>query len=362
MLSVETMIELCEYAGNREEWDGFVEGHPESRYFQLVGYKNALEETYGYKSKYLLARRNGEVVAVLPAFIFNGRLGRSRLISSPFAEYGGLLGDHLAEEDVKDISSRLRGMMQEESIAYLEIHAGLGVSSPHMKTAFVEKQMYHYAVLKLLSADEMWKNVIDYQVRKAVNKAEKAGLTSYQESTEEAIRRKFYPLYLISMKRLGTPPHPQSLFLNYAKHLSDNLKIFFVDTPDGKTISGLMGFALNKRVHIVHIASDPEYWGKRPNDLAHWEFVKWASENQYELFDFSVVRYEGQARYKKKWGVQLYDYSYYYLFPEASAKKDITPVDPSLWTVRSFAWLWRQCVPLRVTGAIGPTLRKRLGR
>jgi len=356
------MIELCEYTGNLKEWDAFVESHPESRFFQLIGYKNAIEETYGYASKYLLVRNGSEVVAVLPAFILNSPFGNRRLISSPFAEYGGFLGVNLAEEDVQEIVSQLRATLQTENITYLEIHGGLGIPTREMQAAFVEKPMYRYAILELRSADEVWEEVMDYQARKAVRKAEKANLRAYQEVTEETIRRKFYPLYLMSMKRLGTPPHPQRLFLNYLRHLPENLKIVFVDTQDEQTIAGLMGFVLSKRIHIIHTVSDPEHWDKRPNDLAHWELIKWGCENGYELFDFATVRYEGQARFKKKWGVQLHDYSYYYLFPEADVEKEITPVDDSLWTIRAFAWLWRRCVPLKVTRFFGATIRKRLGR
>jgi lipid II:glycine glycyltransferase (peptidoglycan interpeptide bridge formation enzyme) len=199
-------------------------------------------------------------------------------------------------------------------------------------------------------------------VRKAVRKAQKANLVAYEETTEETITQKFYPLYLLSMKRLGTPPHPKKLFLNYLRYLADNMKLFLVDDGD-LTVATLLGFVVGKRVHIIHTASDPDYWDKRPNDLAHWAFIEWACNEGYEIFDFAIIRYEGQQRYKEKWGVQLFDYSYYYLFSENAKKKDVTPIDPSSRRgIRLFSWLWRNCVPLGLTEPLGSPIRRRLGR
>lgn len=355
-------MEMCPYDGNQNEWDSFVEHHPEGRFFLLSGYKQAIEETYGYEGQYYLFKRGGEIVAVLPSFKVKSLLSGRRLLSLPFAEYGGLLGKDLSLDELKEIAEFLRQILLDYKLPFLEIHGGLGVSPKLISSVFHPVPMYQYAILPLREAGKIWDNVLDREVRKAVRKAQKADLVAYEETTEESISQKFYPLYLASMKRLGTPPHPKTLFLNYLRYLKDNMRLFIVEYGD-LTIAALLGFVLGKRVHIIHTASDPEYWDKRPNDLVHWEFIKWACENEYELFDFSVVRYEGQARYKKKWGVQLLDYSYYYLFPDEGNSGDAKPMDPSSRrSIRCFAWLWRHCVPLGLTEPLGLPIRRRLGR
>ena len=140
------------------------------------------------------------------------------------------------------------------------------------------------------------------------------------------------------------------------------MKLFIVDDGD-LTIAVLLGFAMSNRVHIIHTASDPEHWDKRPNDLAHWAFIEWACNEGYEIFDFAIVRYEGQRRYKEKWGAQLFDYSYYYLFPNETEERDVRPIDPtSRRSIRSFSWLWKHCIPLRLTEPLGLPIRRRLGR
>ena len=355
-------MEIYQYKGNQKEWDSFVENHPEGRFFFLSGYKRAIEETYGYEGFYYLFKKDGQTAAILPSFKLNGLLSGRRLLSSPFAEYGGLLGNNLSLEDLEEIVAFLQQFLLEHKIPFLEIHGGLGLPTDLMNSFFHPVPMYEYAILPLSKPEEIWDHALDRQVRKAVRKARKAKLVAYEETTEETISRKFYPLYLLSMKRLGTPPHPKKLFLNYLSSLKDNIRLFLVDDGD-LTIATLLGFAVGKRVHIIHTASDPEHWDKRPNDLAHWAFIEWACNEGYEIFDFAVVRYEGQRRYKEKWGVQLFNYSHYYLFSENVKKEDITPIDPSSRrSIRLSSWLWRNCVPFGLTEPLGPPIRRRLGR
>jgi len=355
-------MEICPYGGNENEWDGFVEHHPEGRFFLLSGFKKAIQETYGYEGHYYLFKRDGEIAAILPSFRMKSLLSRRLMLSLPFAEYGGLLGKDLSLDEVREIAALLQETLLEQDFPSLEMHGGLGISQDLMCSTFHQIPMYQYAILPLHESTDIWDNVLDRQVRKAVRKAQKANLSAYEETTEESILQKFYPLYLASMKRLGTPPHTRKLFLNYFRYLKDNMKLFIVNDGD-LSIAALLGFTTGKRVHIIHIGSDPEHWGKRPNDLVHWAFIEWACNEGYEIFDFSVVRYEGQRRYKEKWGAQLLDYSYYYMFPDNGAKVDISPMDPSSRrSIRWSSWLWRHCVPLRLTEPLGSPIRRRLGR
>jgi len=355
------MIKVCKYKGNQKEWDSFVENHPEGRFSQLIGYKQVIEDTYGYEGLYYLFKKNGETVAILPSFKLKSLLSGRRLLSSPFAEYGGFLGNNFSLEELREIAALLQQVLLEHKLPFLEIHGGLGLPAELMNSVFYPVPTCEYATLPLKKAKDVWDNALNHQARKAVRKAQKANLIAYEETTEETISQKFYPLYLLSMKRLGTPPYPKRFFLNYLRYLTDNMKLFLVGDGD-LTIATLLGFVVGKRVHIISTASDPEHWDRRPNDLAHWAFIEWASDNGYKIFDFAIVRYEGQHRYKKKWGVQLFDYSYYYLFSENTKTKDVTPIDPSRLYIRLFSWLLRNCVPLGLTEPLGSPIRQWLGR
>ena len=344
---------------NRQEWDNFINRHPEGRFSQLIGYKDVLEETYDYEASYWLFRDfEGKVIGVFPSFIKRSKFLGNKLISQPFCEYGGALVEgHYGEEVLSLIKGALGKLLVQYNLPFLEVHGGTGLRSDSAEVIFRKRPMHQYALLTLSSSEEVWQKKMDRMVRKAVRKAQNSNLQCCQETTESSITRDFYPLYLRSMKKFGTPPHPQSFFLSCLRYLSDYMRLFLVKDR-GKAISALLGFTTGKRVHITSIASDENYWDKRPNDLAHWEFIKWAADSGYEIFDFGPVRYEGQKRFKEKWGVDLFDYSYFFLSQEGhDTREEITCSKRA----KAFASLWKWLVPLPLTGIIGGWFRQQLG-
>jgi hypothetical protein len=120
-----------------------------------------------------------------------------------------------------------------------------------------------------------------------------------------------------------------------------------------------MGFTVGKRIQITHIVSDEMSWGLRTNDLVHWEFIKWGCENGYSEFDFGSVRYDGQRRYKKKWGTKTENGGYYFL---STMPAKIRTFGSSSKTMRTFSKIWSLCVPRFVTPILGPVIRKQLIR
>src|SRR5262252_3595833 len=74
-------------------WDRFVLDLPCGSPFHLIAWKESIEETFGYRPTYLVASRQGAIRGVLPLFLVNNLLTGKRLISTPFAVYGGILAD-----------------------------------------------------------------------------------------------------------------------------------------------------------------------------------------------------------------------------------------------------------------------------
>lgn len=162
------------------------------------------------------------------------------------------------------------------------------------------------------------------------------------------------------MKRLGTPPHSLNYFLNKQKNFKDNLKLFIV-IKNNTPIAALLGFTCGKNIHITKNPSNQEFWQYRPNDLAHWEFIKWGCQNGYSTFDFGPVRYESQKRYKQKWGAKILDNYIFYLLPDNARAKA-----PDLKThsneFKLLSLIWKYLILLPLTRYLGPIIRKRIGR
>ena len=52
-----------------------------------------VEKTYNHKPLYLIAKENGEIEGVLPLFLMKSIIFEKKLVSVPFAPYGGVCAD-----------------------------------------------------------------------------------------------------------------------------------------------------------------------------------------------------------------------------------------------------------------------------
>jgi CelD/BcsL family acetyltransferase involved in cellulose biosynthesis len=355
------MIRLVEDYSDATSWDGFVQNLGESRFCQLYGYAQAAA-TYGYGSRHIAFLQDDEILAALPAARATSLLFGRKLVSQPFSEYGGmLLSPRATGSDVEEIFALARELLAQDHLPVLELHGAASLSPESREAYLVRANRRQNAVLDLSpSLDELWGKVLSRQVRKAVRKAEHSDLHVWQECNPTAIKNRFYPLYLQSMKRLGVPPHSVQYFLRCCSGLGDRMAIFWA-ARNSRPIAALLGFRCGDRVNITSTASDEGAWEYRPNDLLHWSYIRWAKEENLRYFDFGSVRYAGQTQFKKKWGCSFDEDSYYFL-SSAEPRSRTRSFETSGSTMKRFSKLWSACVPRFVGRAIGPTLRKHLVR
>ena len=339
------------------DWDAFVAAHPHGRFLHLTGFKKTVEEVYGLRPNYWFWREEGRVRAVFPSFFHRARLTGKKLISQPFSEYGGILFAPDAQPpERRTILSWLPRVVErsreKERLAYLEIRGfpDLGGDEAGL---FQTIRLCERAVLPLDPALKLWDKV-DYSVRKNVRRARSSGVELRLLETAEDIRRVFYPLHLRSLKRLGSPPHPLEYFMKHNENLGDRMRISTA-WLGGQPIAALLGWVVGRSVQITDIASDERFFACRANDLLHFELIDWAIGRGFRLFDFGPVRYEGQRRYKMKWGVELHEYAHY-CFPARKGRGPLSDRSPAARAARS---LWR-FVPSQLAARLGRRLRREL--
>ncbi|HEY8612956.1 MAG TPA: GNAT family N-acetyltransferase [Roseomonas sp.] len=356
------MIVLHDQWAAQASWDSFVEGHEEARFSHLWNY-GAVAECYGYKRQNICFAEGEKIVAVLPTVQAKSILFGRRLISQPFSEYGGLLlSTTLNETKVGEIFGLLKAFLGSNG-AYgtLEIHGNHGVRAELRDATFLATHTHRVAYLDVRkSEDDLWRNVLNHSARKSVSKAIKSGIVATEECTEELIRDDFFPLYLKSMKRLGSPPHKLDYYIRCHKMFGDNMRILWANV-DGKRVAALLGFSCGKRINIINTVSDPEYWSLCPNDLLHWMFICKAAAEGYSFFDFGSVRYQGQDVFKKKWGCHMEDHKQYFL-SGSDAPTAAKTFDSSGGLMSTASKLWARYVPDAVSTHFGPAIRQQLMR
>lgn len=347
---------------DRAAWNDFVEAHEQSRFCHLFDYGEVVR-CYGYQPVRLAFMSEGQLVAALPASMAESLLFGRKLVSQPFSEYGGLLIDpSLGAGEIDQIYDLLDDyLLRHAKIRALEMHGSHGIASHQSKARLAAQNPHHVAILSLdRPLDELWHKVVEYSVRKGVNKAVANGVEAYEESSETVIRERFYPLYLHSMKRLGAPPHSLAYFMHCREFLADRLKIFWA-RRENEFLAGLLGFTCGRRVNIISIVSDEAVWKFSPNDAVHWAFIKWAAESGFRFFDFGSVRYEGQRTYKKKWGTVFEEHAHYFL-PADLATVNRSTFNSSSPRMSQLAELCSNHMPDRLAAIAGPIIRKHLVR
>ena len=342
-------------------WDAFVAAQPGGRMVHLTGFRPAVAVTYGLEPFYRVYRTGGEIRAVFPGFFHASRIYGRKILSQPFSEYGGLLrgaGVPDAERSaiLEEFAATARRALRIKRFSHLEMRSPLSLS-PAEAGRFHAVPRCKRAVRRLDGVEAMWKG-LDPKDRNIVQKARSYGLTFAEEPGPDALRRTFYPLYLATMKRLGSPPHPPAYFVRLSQGLGRAMKLFLVRFR-GRPVAALVAWAVGTTVHVTDMCSDAAAFFLKPNDFAVWEFLGWARERGFETFDFGPVRYRGQEIFKKKWRMEFRDYSYVYVTDAPDRIRNTFSGGGGL--MAAAPEIWKAVMPVGLTRFAGKYLRREVG-
>ena len=343
------------------DWDAFVAVQPGGRMVHLSGYKAAVEGTYGFAPFYRMYRTGGDIRAIFPGFFHPSHLYGRKIVSQPFSEYGGLLlaADASSAERaaiLDEFEAAARRALAVTGFAHLEMRSPLSLTDAEMRR-FAGAPLFKRAERPLADPEAMWK-ALDPKDRNIIQKARGYGLAFTEEARETPLRRDFYPLYLATMKRLGSPPHPLAHFLRLRRGLGRAMKVFLVRFR-GRPVAALVAWAVGSTVHVTDMCSDQAAFFLKPNDFAVWEFLRWAREEGCATFDFGPVRYRGQEIFKKKWRMELTDYTYAYLTDRPDRVRNTFTGGGGL--MAAAPGIWKAVLPVGLTRLVGKYLRREVG-
>ncbi len=337
-------MEICELKrGDEKAWDEYVLNHPDSTFYHQIGWKYVVEKSYGHKPCYLFAKEDGEVKGVLPLFFMRSLLFGKKLVSVPFAPYGGAVGDSRAIEEL--LVGQAIQITKDVTADYMELRNNMRKDSK-----LATNTNYMTLVLKLDKDPEfVWKG-FNNKVRNAIRRSLNSEPDIRKGSIEE-----FYKLYSRNLKDLGTPTHCKDFFNTVISEFKGYADILTVK-QNNEPVAAAIVLYFKDTVISGWAASDRKYSNLNPNNLLYWKAIKSACENGYKFFDFGrSVEGSGTYRFKKPWGAepnQLF-YSYYLNYP----RKHIP--DTSVLDTRRklFTRLYKK-VPLPIANLIGPGLRR----
>jgi FemAB-related protein (PEP-CTERM system-associated) len=339
-------IAVERFAGEQAEWDAFVQSVPDHTHCHLWGWKAVVERVLGHECVYLAARAvdggdggRGRLLGVLPLVRVSSRLFGSYLVSMPFLNSGGPLGDEAAVQALVDHAVALAA---KSHIQLLELRSRspLPVDLPvsHRKITVIRD-------LTPGEPGKLWDS-LRAKLRSQIRRPHREGIT-VRFGPDQA--GPFFAVFSQHMRDLGTPTLPRRLFAALIETFPSDVWFGCAYRGD-RPIAGGCGFAWAGEFEMTWAAALNEFSSLAPNMLLYWTFMERAAEHHLTAFNFGRCSPgSGTHRFKQQWGsrdVPLWWYQ------RASGERVATPSPDD----RAFSWgprMWKK-LPLPIANILGP--------
>ena len=327
-------------------WDAFVDASADATFFHRAGWKTVLERVFGHTTHYIYAERDGRIEGILPLAQIKSLLFGNTLISTPFCVYGGVLANsidaaELLREKACDLARELR-------VDTLELR-NLKPANP----AWPTKDLYVTFRKEIDPDPEVNLKAVPRKQRAMIRKGMNAGLKS---ETDNGWQR-LYRVYSESVRNLGTPVFPSSLFRVLRQVFGEDCEVLMITHQD-QDIAGVMSFYFRDQVLPYYGGSISLARELKGNDFMYWELMRRAAERGIRIFDYGRSK-EGTGSYsfKKNWGFSPEPLYYENFLVKSVAIPEINPMNPKY---QLFIKAWKK-LPLPVANTIGPMLARSLG-
>jgi FemAB-related protein (PEP-CTERM system-associated) len=338
---------------DQEKWDSYVSQNPDAGPYHWFGWKTAVEKGYGHKGYYLMAEgKDGICLGVLPLICMKYPWGRKSLVSLPYCDYAGPLGDlevkkSLAKEALS-LSEKLRGQGLE--LRFPEEQGWLENDSKSNSNDFSSKVRM---LLTLPSgSSELWSG-FKPKLRSQVKRPQKEGLKA--EIGGREFLDDFYTVFNLNMHRLGSPVHDRRWFENLLQGYGEKAKVGVVRLKNGTPVAGGIILTSGRRACVPWASSLSEYNSIAPNMLLYHQFLAWSADNGFNQFDFGrSTPGEGTYRFKEQWGSSPQPLHWYKQGLNGVPKGEISSKTGARDKVAS---IWSK-LPLPIANYLGPKLRK----
>lgn len=332
--------------------EAFLAAHPDATPFHRPGWIKAVAEGTANRALALVAERLDEIVGYLPLNEIHSPIFGRLLASSGFAVGGGLLTVPGSDHDamfaaIEELALRL-------SCPSIELRGGV---LPEGREGWRLRSDSHCGFIRPLAEDDEKQLLsITRRQRAEVRK----GLAMDMDiaiGVSEADRAAHYAVYAESVRNLGTPVFPRSLFDAVLDSFGKDADILTV-RHEGRPVSSVL--SVYHRGHVM------PFWGGgiwsarqlRANDRAYFELMLHARRRGCSHFDFGRSKTgSGPYHFKRNWGFEPEPLTYACWSAPGAQARDADPTSAK-HSLRISVW---QRLPLAVANRLGPLIARGLG-
>jgi serine/alanine adding enzyme len=345
--ATEPTVRIELHDGPPDGWDAWVRSRPESTFCHLSGWHHVFTDGMGHRSLWLVAVDDtGEWTGVLPLVRVRSRLLGDYLLSMPFLNYGGPLGEVGAQ---RALVERAADEARRLGVDLLELRSRREVDT-HALTRSDRKIT---VILPLPDDPEiLWNDGFKSKLRSQIRRPMKEDMEPRHGPDQ---LEPFYEVFTENMRDLGTPVLPRDFFEAIRDRFADEVRFATVWMGD-RPVAGGCGFRHGPEFEITWASSLRAFNRQSPNMLLYWSLMEQQIEEGAEAFNFGrCTPGEGTHRFKSQWGGDDVPLPWMQWSPSGV---ESTP-DPDRPIFRMATDLWSR-LPLPVANRLGPFLARRL--
>ena len=332
------------------QWDAFVESHPNGTSYHLSCWLRTIHEAYSFKPFNVCCkerqRKHFRNIAPFLGKEFDFR--RSAGISPFFRLWRAPVFGSGRPSTTIEKDNHEHG----QSAKYIEIRSKLAEGSD-----FIAYNHYKRHILNLDSGlsvvnKKINKRTIQYSIRKA----EKTGVEIVEENSQMGMDE-FYRLNVLTREKTWCTFPTQKIFDKLLDNvISKDNGFILLAVYNSKAVASSLFLKFNNTIHYKYNASDPVYMRKvSPNHLLTYHAIRLGCQRGIDCFDFGRTSPDnhGLMRYKKMWGSKVLDMPYYY-YPQI---KGASATEENSRMYRGMTNIWRS-LPNPIKQKIGPMVYK----
>jgi FemAB-related protein (PEP-CTERM system-associated) len=328
-----------------ERWNDFVLSTRQATCFHLSEWAALSKILCGWEPHYLFAEEHGTIQAVLPLVHVKSRIARGALVSTPFCVYGGVVA---VNESCREILENAAAELARDiDVTHLEVRQ-VTQTNPRWHSSDL------YCSFKKPLLDDIDANLaaIPRKQRAMVRKGMRADLTATHGHDVD----RFYELFAVGMRNLGTPVYPRELISTLVRLFGDKLEISIVERQ-GRPIASVLSLYFRDEVLPYYAGGLPDARNYAAFDFMYWDLMRRAVANGVREFDFGrSMRGSGAFAFKKNWGFEPRQLRYQY---DVIHGRGLPTMDPDKAHFKMLAAIWRK-LPAPVANVLGPFVSRRL--
>jgi FemAB-related protein (PEP-CTERM system-associated) len=332
--------------------EAFVAAHPEGTVFHRPLWLQAIAQGTGNAAIALVCEKRGELGAFLPLTEVHSPIFGRVLASSGFGVGGGVLALDKAGRD--SVIAAAEELAQRRCCPSIELRGG---AMPGARAGWdLQAQSHCGFIWELAADDEAQLAAIPRKQRAEVRKGLGMDLTVHVGSGRTD-RDAHYAVYAESVRNLGTPVFPRSLFEAVLDLFGEDADVLTV-RHEGKPVASVLS--------LYHQGAVMPYWGGgtwdarrlRANDRMYYELMLHARARGCSRFDFGRSKTESGAYFfKKNWGFEPEPLTYASWTAPGHSPRDANP-NSAKHALQIAVW---QRLPLSVANRLGPLIARGLG-